>query len=152
MKRFLTAILAVILVLSMALPSMAAGTAAEKENKIVYEDGSYLVVTIESDSSLARGTKTQNKKYEYYDANDVRQWRIVLVASFTYDGTTSSCIAAGCNADVYTDNWTVISESDSRSGNVAYGYATLGKISAGIITDRPSYTLTLTCDKNGNIS
>lgn len=152
MKRFLRAILAVILALSMALPSMAAGTAAEKENRIVYEDGSYLVVTIDSDSSLARGTKTQNKKYEYYDASNVRQWRIVLTASFTYDGTTSSCIAAGCNADVYTDNWTVISESSSRSGNVAYGYATLANTLLGVTVSERSYTLTLTCDKNGNVS
>lgn len=150
MKRIISIVLAIMTLLSVTMPVYAAEEISE--NVVLYEDGSYLVITIETSSSVARGTTTQNKNYKYYNASNVLEWRIVLVASFTYDGTTSSCLAAGCNADVYTDNWTVISESESKSGNTAYGYATMGRISAGVVVDRPSYTLTLTCDKNGNVS
>lgn len=151
MKRFIVLIL-VLSLLCITIPVCASAQVAATETRIDFEDGSYMITTIEESTSLSRATKNQSRIKRYYCADNVLQWRIVLVATFTYDGTTSTCIAAGCSADVYTDNWTVISESSSRSGNTAYGYATLGKITAGVITERPSYTLTLTCDKDGNVS
>lgn len=151
MKRIIVLIL-VLSLLCVAMPVCVSAQTVTSESRIDFEDGSYMITTIEESTSLSRTTKNHNKIQRYYNANNVLEWRIVLIATFTYDGSTVSCIAAGCNADVYASNWTVISESSSRSGNTAYGYATMGLMTAGIIIDRPSYTLTLTCDKNGNVS
>ena len=151
MKRIIVLTL-VLSLLCVAMPVCVSAQTVTSESRIDFEDGSYMITTIEESTSLSRTTKNHNKIQRYYNANNVLQWRIVLVATFTYDGTTVSCIAAGCNADVYTNNWTVISESDYISGNTAYGYATLANTLLGVTVSERSYTLTLTCDKNGNVS
>jgi len=151
MRRFF-ALLLTIALLCGTIPFCTSAQTTLSESRIDLEDGSYIIVTIEESDGLSRTTKNHNKNYYFYDSSDVLHWRMNLVATFTYDGTTVTCIAAGSNVNLYTNHWTVISENASWSGNKAFGYATLGRLAGGLVVDEYSYTLTLTCDPNGNVS
>ena len=52
---------------------------------------------------------------------------------------------------IYNSDWSVGSKSTSRSGNTAYGYLTMNRKIVGGTQGVP-VTVTLSCDKNGNLS
>lgn len=124
----------------------------QNKNIIVFEDGSYIVIQMDELSSRAASTKSGSKTYNYYDASDNLEWQAKLSASFTYDGVTSSCTSASCTVTTYDSKWYEISNSTTRSGNTATTALTMGKKFLGITVSKPEYTLTLTCDKDGNLS
>ena len=55
------------------------------------------------------------------------------------------------NVTIYNSDWSVGSKSTSRSGNTAYGYLTMNRKIVGGTQGVP-VTVTLSCDKNGNLS
>lgn len=117
------------------------------------EDGTYLEITLESvPQTRASGSLTKTKNYTYKDADGTAQWKISLTGSFTYTGTTSTCTAASCNVTIYQSDWSVASKSASKSGNTAYGTARILRKYLGATVSDKTYNLTLTCDKNGNVS
>lgn len=128
--------------------------AAEVVEKIEYlEDGSYIVTTIEESITRATGTKTASKKNNFYNEDDELQWTITVTGTFTYDGTSSTCTkATGTTTITNTTNWYLISESPTKSGNTATYTVTFGRKVIGITTSKPTYSVSLTCDANGNLS
>ena len=153
MKRCFSAILAILLLVCL-LPcnTLAAEPTTANESIEYYADGSYLVTTITESVSRASGTKTQSKAQSYYDSSDNLEWKITLTGTFTYNGTSATCTSASCNVDVYASNWYLISKSASKSGNTASSDVTMGQKLLGITISKPNYTMTLTCDKDGNFS
>ena len=131
-KRFILIILSCVLFLTSIPCSVhALYYSTENESIIHYEDGSYLTITVyENNTARTRNTKSGSKSYIYSDANGTEMWRCVLNATFTYEDT------------LYT----------YRSGNTAYGKLTVGKKLLGVTVGTYNYTLTLTCDKDGNLS
>ena len=91
-------------------------------------------------------------KRQFNSTEGVPQWKITLTGSFTYTGTGSTCTASNCNVTIYNSIWSVASKSATRSGNTAYGSARMVKKYLGAITFDKTYNLSLTCDKNGNVS
>lgn len=152
-KKVLLALLACILLISV-IPTQAYASQVETENNniIFFEDGSSITVSLDESSARASGTKTGRKTYTYKDANDVELWKAVLTASFTYTGSTSTCTSASCTVTISDSNWYEKSNTTSRSGNTATTELTMGKKFLGIPFTTFSYTLTLTCDANGNLS
>ena len=148
-KRFISFILAVVLIAS-AVPTFA--MAATDEIVITYEDGSYLVVTVNESATRSGTTKTGKKTYSYYDANDNLEWKAVLSATFTYTGSTSTCTNATCTTTVYNSNWYEYSKSTTRNGGTATTNLVMGRKLLGVTVSKFSRTLTLTCDSNGNLS
>lgn len=119
---------------------------------IEFEDGSYIEIIIEEHSAKATNSKNGYKTYTYYDASDNMEWQAKLSASFTYDGTTSSCSSASCTVTIYESQWYEVSKTTTRSGNTATTELTMGQTFWGITIAKPEYTITLTCDKDGNLS
>lgn len=154
MKKVIAALVTFVLILSM-LPVQIAYASQEPEllEVVRYEDGSCLEITLESaPQARASGSLTKTKSYIFKDENNVEQWKISLTGSFTYTGTTSTCTAASCNVTIYQSIWSAASKSASKSGNTAYGTARILRKYLGVTVSDKTYNLTLTCDKNGNVS
>ena len=153
-KRFILIILSCVLFLTSIPCSVhALYYSTENESIIHYEDGSYLTITVyENNTARTSNTKSGSKSYIYSDANGTEMWRCVLNATFTYDGTTSKATLASAQFTSSDSNWYEDTLYTYRSGNTAYGKLTVGKKLLGVTVGTYNYTLTLTCDKDGNLS
>lgn len=148
-NRVFGAVLACLLLVC-ALPVQAY---AQQEEVIYYDDGSYTVTTVERYAATrASGTISGRNMKNHYSSDNVLQWRAVLDASFSYNGSSATCTAVNSfNVTIYNSDWSVGSKSTSRSGNTAYGYLTMNRKIVGGTQGVP-VTVTLSCDKNGNLS
>ena len=162
MKRWMTISVTFLLLITM-LPLTAFASSDQNQisettgevmiQEIHYEDGSSLeIITSWNSTAQDRGTKTGTKVYNKRDASGALEWKATLTASFTYNGISATCTSASCSVSIYNSNWYTVSNSTVRSGNTAtaslkMGYSVLG--STPIIY---SYTITLSCDANGNLS
>ena len=155
MKLFMSVISFCLMLLLVCSPLYVSATeiAAETDNIIMYEDGSYITITIQESASRTSYVKTGSKTLTYTNSNGVVEWEAVLSCSFLYDGTTSSCTSSICQVTTYHEDWYEYSNSTTRSGATATTELTMGlKGIFGITVKKYSYTITLTCDKNGNLS
>ena len=119
-----------------------------------YDDGSYILIEKEcsSQKTKALGSKSGSKQYKYYSAADELQWIVTLSADFTFNGTTSSCTyVREPKVEVYAGKWSAVSKSASKVGNVATGKVEMKKGGLFISKSIP-VTVTLSCDKNGNLT
>lgn len=152
MKRVLSIVLALALLIC-AVPVHANAAEVSDGSPVVttYDDGSYTVTEI-IDGNARATTGTKCKQTTKYNSDDEVEWIFRLYAVFSYDGTTSSCTMAYTTLVIQSDIWYEISRESSYSGATAYGSATLGKTLLGITISKPTYSLTLSCDKDGNLS
>lgn len=125
------------------------------ENRVVYyDDGSYDVITITVDMKATRatGTKTGMITKDRRNSDGELEWRASMKATFTYDGSTSRCTSVDSPSVVIYDNtWSLDSKSCSKSGNTTTGNITMAK-KLLLGSGKVPITLTLSCDKNGNLS
>lgn len=136
---------------------VAANSTTVSEETIQMEDGSYCVITTTETivPSIARGTthtKTANKSYNYYNANNVLSWKYTLHGTFMYDDYLVVCSDVSHSIDVYNGKyWVYDSGSGKRwkSGNTAYGKATFHLIGT---TTSKTVKLQISCTKHGVIS
>lgn len=116
-------------------------------------DGARLIITLTEEVSSASTqralkTKTSYKTVEY-DKNGKTEWYATLKASFYYNGLTSKCTDASCPVSVVDANWSQQSKNVRISGSTAI--VDLVMYHKG--QDKSvSYTLTLSCDKDGNVA
>lgn len=151
-KRILSGLLACLLFVgSLPLQSMAATPAASEET-IYFEDGSYLTTVITGGTSRASGDLTKTKLVTYRDSNDHALWDIALTASFIYTGLSATCTSCSAKVTIYSSNWYEISKSTSRDGGSAICNVEMGRKILGITLEKIPHTVTLTCDKDGNVS
>ena len=152
-KRFFILVLASFLLLASTIGSVcAAESLTDRETVVHYEDGSYLTISVYEFPARSSNTKSGYKRLIYTDANGTEMWRCVLNATFTYDGTTSKATLASAQFTSSDSNWYEDTLYTYRSGNTAYGQLTVGKKLLGVTVGTYNYTLTLTCDKDGNLS
>lgn len=113
-----------------------------------YQDGTYAEITTTVYGTLVRtSSQCAEKAYVYKTAGGTKLFTYTLKACFSYDGSSSSCTSASASANIHKDGWNVISHDEHYSGNIAYGNASFSAPS-----ESKNVSLTLTCDKNGNIS
>ena len=148
MKKFLCGVCAFLLIVAM-LPVSAA--CAETET-ICFEDGSYATIHISFTNSRASGSITGKKTFNYYNSNNVRQWKAVLTGSFTYTGSSATCTSSSMDVTIYDSAWYIVSKSSGKSGSTARGNATVGEKLLGVTVSSVPVSLTLSCDANGNLS
>lgn len=152
MNRFVSIFLTVIILVGCLPFATYADTIDEVEvDRIVYEDGSYLVVTM--DSQRTRNyTKSENKYYTYYDSNNVALWQIVLTGIFTYNYSSATCDHAQVSVSVYDSDWYVVNRSSYTSENKAIANVTMGHRYLGVTVTTSSHRVTLTCAPDGTMS
>lgn len=150
MKRLIS-MLTLIAMLILFAPIYAS---AEQNNgeTVYFEDGSYIVTTITEVQSRAAKGKSGTKTSTYYVDDGTARWKVTLSGSFTYDGSSATCTSSSCSVIIYNNSWYTISKSASKSGNTAFGSATMGYKVLGITTNQVTRDISLTCDKDGNLS
>ena len=142
-----------LLVMLLVMLPVRAEAAQIVETEIEYlPDGGYIETVVTESVSRASGTKTGTKVKRQVDADGNEQWAIQLQGTFSYNGTSASCTNAVCNVTVSANNLYVVSKAASKSGAVATANVTMGQKVLGITIAKNAYELTLTCDKNGNLS
>lgn len=148
MKRVLCCGLMMVLLMGV----MPVRASASEMETIYFEDGSYSTIELTTYGTRASGSKSGSKTYNHYDSNGSKVWKVVLTGSFTYTGSSATCTSADMSATIYDSAWSVYNISDSKSGNVARGAATVAKELLGVTVAKKTANLTITCDANGNLS
>lgn len=149
MKKFLTVLLAMLMIASSIFPSCASNTEAEVE---YMDDGSYIVTVINEvpvGISLMSTTVTKSKTATHYSVDGTAIWFVKVTGTFTYGNGNATCTSASVTAKSYSSRWTITSKSASRSGNRATGTATAYCSSSGGTYTK---TVTLTCSSTGTFS
>lgn len=153
MKKVIICILVICLIV-VVMPSRA-NAATENAQIIKSENGYYQIVTIEYaeiiagvKSSTTSGTKTIRE----YDAFSNLIWTATLRGAFTYDGISSTATSSGLTVSFSNSNYYLDSKSAYTSGDTAYGDFTIGHKFLGITVSTDDFSISLTCDANGNLS
>lgn len=153
MKRFVALTVVCLLVFAMSpISAFAAESGFNAEAVIYFDDGSYIVIETVSVDTRALSSKTGKRTYVYYNSGGTEEWRAVLQGTYSYDGTTVTCTASICTVSITDSDWYVISKTTSKSGGTAYATLTMGTKVLGVTVNRETINMSLTCDKNGNLS
>ncbi len=155
MKRFLCLLICFILSCSfVTFPAMAAERTKQEDATIILSqsidfisEDCYFIETIyipiaQTYSSTKTGTKTAT-----YVASGSPIFSISVTGQFSYDGSSAEATSAEGSISAHVDGLTVNSRSAYTSG--ASAIAT-GSVNYNGVTLKK--TVTLTCDKNGNLS
>lgn len=132
-----------------------------KESAYNFDDGSYLIVTVEeinpNQSFFATSsTKTLSKTTTYYNSSDVAQCSLTVIASFSItSGKSVTCTGVRYETASYDDNWSVenVSTSYNNSSNSQSSGTASGnfiKRVLGIKINTVDVSVSVTCDCNGN--
>ena len=150
-KRFACALFIFVLIVS--LPTKAFATNYNETASIIYlEDGSYITITTVEIETRASGSKTAQRTYTCTANDGTVCWTATLTASFSYTGSSATCTSSDCSVTVYKSNWYTVSKSATKSGNTATATVTMGRKVLGITIAKDTYSISISCDPNGNLS
>lgn len=117
-----------------------------------YNNGCYAIITINIDySNTSKSTISGSKTYEYTDSSNQLLWSYTVYGTYSYNGSSATCTYDDDSYDIKDDNWHINSHSHYRSGNTAYGNATMKKKVLGITFDTVTANITLSCSPNGTL-
>lgn len=148
MKKLLTPIIAIILIVSMCPYAFA----AEQGTEVFYQEidlgnGIVIIDRITEYTNARAAGKTATRTKEIRE-NGILIGAITLFGEFRYDGTSVSVLyTAVTRTDTY-EGWSYRQNSLTSSGGTITLDAKLTKL---LFLNIP-FTITLTCDANGNIS
>lgn len=149
MKRILSFALVVMFVCMFPIQ----GNAVENKSEFIcFEDGSYMTVEIIRNGMRASGSVTGSKVYTHHGNDGTANWKVTLTGSFTYNGSSATCTSSDVDVTIYDSSWYTISKSSSKSGSTASASVTMGEKQGGVTINRVPVDLSLSCDKNGNLS
>ena len=148
MKRFLCLFLSLILVGSAAVPAAASENAYTYSSKNIPLDNGIIIIEETIEHSLTRATGKTVTKRGTIKKDDTVLAVIAFQVDFHYDGTTVTVASKSVTQTDTYNGWNYKQTSFTSSG----GTVTLtGKITKLLVLSQ-SFTLSVTCDKNGNIS
>ncbi len=163
MKRVFIALCSVILALSMlTVPAFAQCEVTSDEiiisRSVEYlEDGSYIEIVVAEEVSdaatYATTTKSGSKTYTGRDSDGSVQWKFTLKGTFSVNtGVSATCTSVSYSTSDIASGWSLDSASTSKSGAKAMADFVFKKKVLFVTTKTIEGSLTLTCDKNGNLS
>lgn len=137
---------------SLSVSASAADNASPQIQR--FEDGSYAVVTIDTEQPLdeiafAAGKQiiSGTKNYSYYNGSNVLVLVFRVHGTFEYDGMTSSAVGASYSYDIYDNNWSFLDGNATCSNATAMA---TGSFMRFLVPK--SVTVSLTCSPNGVLS
>lgn len=151
MKKRILGLLAACSIIACLLPVSASAVGAAASVDDLEDSGTFARQT--AYTVQPNGAKTGQTTYEFRRSDGAPIWRITVSATFTYNSSGGRCVYVYTpSVVVYDSDWCVVSKSAARDGDTAIGSITMGlKLLSGRISELP-VTLTLSCDKNGNLS
>lgn len=161
MKKIIATLMISTLLFSTVFCISANATVTSKNAKTtieILENGDYIETEISdytdtgnSDYSLnATQTKTGRKTSNYKNSSGTVLWSVSITGTFSYNGSSATCISKSHSAASYASNWSIKSISSTKSGNSATARATATY--KDVITTDYSMSVTLKCSANGTLS
>jgi hypothetical protein len=153
----LTIIIALISCTFFSIP-VSASTINNTESFIEYLDNGDYIETIITDDTADSGisvystnTITKTKTSYYKNSSGTVLWSVAIKATFSYNGSTSTCTSCSHSTTSPGASWSIKSASHSKSGNTATAKATATHTTA---TDTLEYTrsVTIKCSATGTVS
>lgn len=116
-------------------------------------NGFYGITTLEIQTSTTRATKTASKTYTLKNSSGSTAASFTLTATFRYpSGNSALCTYVSHDSSISDSQWSFSEKCSSKSGNTAQGNFTAKQKYSGITAQTISKSITLTCDRSGNIS
>ena len=130
--------------------SVYAYTIPKISPEIIYQDdGSYFITEIVySPISTYSSTISGTKHSSYYNSSGKLLWKLSVTASFSFNGSSSTCTSSQCSVSNIASNWNVVSKSANKSKNTASTSVTMHQSGGGNV----SRTVKLSCSASGNLS
>lgn len=151
MKKFYALLIAVILFFGQQPTFVLANNRSEKiVEREYFLDGSFLETRISEVQN--RSNKSGVKTVTYKDSSGNDMWYVKVHGAFSYNGNSATCTSSSVTAKSYSSIWKISNKSASKSKNSATATATAKQYLNGILVRSITETVTLSCDKNGNLS
>lgn len=148
MKKILSAFIAILLLCSVIAPAAAAEQPDVIYQETVLENGLTVVDEITIYSSARATDRSAERKRSFYDG-DTLVAVIAFQATFRYTGTSVSVVSKTITQTDTYSGWSFKQNSFTSSG----GTVTLeGTLKYLLIFNSSDFSMSMTCDKNGNIS
>lgn len=151
-KRYIILLLICAILLPCVWTIKANATEVELANVVYMSDGSYYIETVFVANTKAMGQKSGTKVAEYFNSQNVLQWKAEVHGDFTYTGTVAICTNSTCDVTIYNSNCFVDKNLPYISANRACADVCIGYRILGITIRKDSYDIRLTCDVDGNLS
>lgn len=151
-KRVISVLLILISLIGILPLHAFAADQVQPVDIIPLEDGSYIVVSVETSPARIANTVSGSKLFTCYGEDDTVLWVATLSATFAYSGAWYTCTTANCDITIYSNHWHETANSVRRSSNHAYADFTMKRIVLGITAETIERTMVLTCNSNGTLS
>ena len=158
MKKLTCILISLTLLFSLNTTVQAAYSAPEPEftsstNAEDLGDGYYGVTSIDKSgiSAYSSGNRTGSIYYDIKDSSGNIEARFKLTGNFTYSSTSVTCTSATYSTVINDKSWSFKDISVSKSGATATATFTAVRKVLGITVKSIPKTITLSCDKNGNL-
>ena len=152
MKRLCYTLLCVIILVGLVVPARAVDCTNMLEQVTVEEEisiGNEVVVTGEGTTPFSSSSITiPATKTKKYSKNGKVIASISVTAEFSYNGTSVKVVSKKISKKALYDGWSFVQSSFTSSGGTVSLKGRLEKSGVSPIT----VSITLTCDKNGEIS
>lgn len=149
MKRIINTFITLSFILLMCTTSTYA-----KETIIenTYLDNGIYIETIIGEydrTTYATNTKTGYKIKNFKNDDGDILYTLRVDASFTYNGSSSTCTSASSTGTAPASTWTVIQTTASKSGNTATAKGIYNQHYLDRLIQTKTHTITLTCSNTG---
>lgn len=151
MKKALVSILCCLLVFCSIVPMYTSASEALPSGNTIteyFEDGSYVVTELKTSPGTARTARTYTKVSTYYTASNKAIFAVSLTGNFNYTYNVScTATSQSVSVTIYDSSASYVTRTSSRSGATVYGSGT-----ASYAGRNKTLSLSITCDKYGNIA
>lgn len=96
-------------------------------------------------------TATKTKYCNYFDSNGKLLWSVSLKATFTYNYRKALCVSSETTYEIRDTDWKMLSYTGEEEGNTASGHFSIRQYKLGVPLKQIEKTLTLRCDRDGNV-
>lgn len=96
-------------------------------------------------------TITKTKYCNYFDKEGKLLWSASLKATFTYNHRKAVCVSGDISYEITDPDWKMLSFGSKEEGNTASGYFSIRQYKLGVPLKLIEKTLTLKCDRDGNV-
>lgn len=158
-KKIISLLISILIVSGLSMTAFASKDIVKDvstHNTEYFEDGSSLEIVLQEGSRTFGKTFNAHAKktLTFRDNDGNKMWQVDLNATFKVnEGVSVSCTAVSFGAPtIYNSTWRYITNTTSKSGNKASGTITMKKYFMGLPVRTETPTVTITCDKYGNLS
>lgn len=148
MKKLVTSILTIVLVLTHIFPAFAVEKTTYKE--VISED-LYIVYTIEEITTSRAIYQKVGKKSANVKDGSTLLWSVTIHGTFTYDGNHSTCTKSEVSTTCPASAWRIVSSSATKSGASATARATGQRYNNGVVVQSLTEAVSLVCGSDGTL-